>query len=104
MRPPAKAPRSCAPPNSVLTVVFFLRWASFLIADVGQCWWRKVHELNFPWGNRGARRCVDTPRAPSPCRKGPTQGGNASSQDGPLKSRTTADTYERLRDNLKGSV
>jgi hypothetical protein len=65
----------------------------------------KIHELNFPGGNRGARRCVDTPRAPQArVGKGPTQGGNASSLDSPLKSRTTADTYERLRDNLKGSV
>jgi hypothetical protein len=34
----------------------------------------KIHELNFPGGNRGARRCVARPRAPSPHGKGLTQG------------------------------
>ena len=33
MRPQARAPRSCAPPNSVLTVVSFLRWALLLTPD-----------------------------------------------------------------------
>jgi hypothetical protein len=88
----------------------------------------KIHELNFPGGNRGARRCVATPRAPSPAGKGPPQGklianignrsndltDNASNLDfslfnpsaclNLLKSRTTTATYERLCEKLKGSV
>src|ERR1700761_2279648 len=67
MRPPVEAPRLYAPPNSVLMVVSFLRWALFLIADcLANVRDEMIYELTFPGGNRGARRwCRHTVRPDS---------------------------------------
>jgi hypothetical protein len=63
-----------------------------------------IHELTFPGGEQGrAGAGVATPRAPSPAweKLVPL---NPSVCLRPLKLRMTTDTYERLRDKLKGSV